>query len=191
MQFCAINTIWIHEWRKRILSLSAMSMISLQLSWQFCIYVLFQETTSTYFHIFICVFNIPEIVRAKTSIFLPFVPLHPRHNPERSCLCSIGPFPHGVRLPEVQEGPFGVWELRCVVRQVFSRCAGCWDKGEEGEARHRNPHLSIQKDQWNYAILQQRNIWSKWKTQSVELIWENAAVYGCRYVFRLGALDSC
>lgn len=62
-----------------MLSLSVIVMISLELTWHFCIYELFlrQETTSRYFNILICAFNISEILRAKTSLLLPLPTLPP------------------------------------------------------------------------------------------------------------------
>lgn len=64
-----------------MLSLSAIGMISLELTRHFCIYELFlrQETTSRYFYVLICAFNISEMLRAKTSISssLPTLPPSP------------------------------------------------------------------------------------------------------------------
>lgn len=94
----------------------------------------------SYFHLVLISLRYSELKLPHASS-LHFLPSK-RYNPEQRCLCSIGSFPHGVKLLELSDRPFGVWELRCFVVPVFSKCAGCWGKEEEGRERGQTPESS-------------------------------------------------
>lgn len=133
---------------------------------------------------FTCAFNAPERLRAKTSIFHHYY--HSKQDIIQESNMSMLSRTLSSWNQSLRCGGKWLWKLGAQMKcraSIFQLSCHASARGKRGRL-----------DTWILMSLcrminENMPFYSKgvWKTQSVELIWGNAAIYSYRYILRLGA----